>query len=164
MARTLRQHQDVGEEYLRGARHPGAAHRFPFAPEMVWAALLDGKAWTEWLDGLTDVEWTSPKPWGVGTTRTVSLKGGHKVEEIFFAWDEGERMAFNFDRSTLPVKAGVEDYRVRRAPGGSELTWSGKVSGFPLGPLVAAALTRGIRKGLPMLEALIRSQPERFGG
>ena len=164
MAKNVKQHRKVGEDYLRKAKTPGAVHRFPFPPEVVWAALLDGPAWAEWLDGITGVDWTSPKPFGIGTTRTVHLKGGQRVEEFFFAWDEGRRMAFYFDRSTLPIKAAVEDYRVRPAPGGSELIWSGRASGFPLGPIVSSALGSGIRKGLPELEALIARNPARFGG
>lgn len=162
MASTPKPHTQVGEDFLAGAKtQPLAAHRFPFPSSAVWAALLDADAWTQWLP-ITKVTWTSPKPFGVGTTRTVEV-GAQVIEEAFFAWEEGRRMAFRFERSTLPVAAAVEDYRVVDAPGGCELRWTGRASGFPLGGLVGGQLTSGIRKGLPKLEALIRDNPGRFG-
>ncbi|MBZ6378052.1 MxaD family protein [Pacificimonas flava] len=156
----MKSHEPVGEEYLAAVSSSLITHRFPFAPDLVWNALLDAKAWTEWLP-ITNVTWTSPKPFGVGTTRTVEIDK-QKVEEVFFAWEEGERMAFYFDKSTLPVKSAIEDYRVRRAPGGSELIWSGGASGFPLGWLVSKGLKKGIADGMPKLETLIANNPQRF--
>lgn len=161
MAKTPKAHTQVSEEYLSTAKQASAVHRFPFPPQMVWNALLDGPAWTEWLP-ITKVTWTSPKPFGPGTTRTVEV-GDQIIEETFFAWDEGKRMAFRFERSTLPVSAAVEDYRVMPVEGGCELRWSGKASApLFLGGIVTAQLTKGLVGGLPKLEALIASQPERF--
>lgn len=161
MAKALKAHKPVGEDYLAAAKQSSAVHRFPFPPQMVWNALLDDRAWTEWLP-ITKVTWTSPKPFGAGTTRTVEV-GDQKIEETFFAWDEGKRMAFRFERSTLPVSAAVEDYRVVPVEGGCELRWSGKASApLFLGALVTGQLTKGLVDGLPKLEALIAAQPERF--
>ena len=69
--------------------------------------LADGPAWKEWLG--IDVEWTTPEPHGVGTTRTVTT-GGQTIEEHFLSWDDGERLSFRFDRCTLPVQAFAEHY------------------------------------------------------
>ena len=161
MAKTPKQHKSVGEDYLATAKQASATHRFPFPAEMVWNALLDGDAWTQWLP-ITKVTWTSPKPFSSGTTRTVEV-GDAVIEETFFAWEEGRRMAFRFERSTLPVSAAVEDYRIVDTEGGCELRWSGKASAFfPLGFLVTAQLTKGLRNGLPEIEKLIASEPERF--
>ena len=161
MAKPLKPHKQVGEDYLATAKQSSAVHRFPFPPAMVWNALLDGPAWTEWLP-ITAVTWTSPKPFGPGTTRTVEV-GEQKVEETFFAWEDGKRMAFRFERSSLPVSAAVEDYRVVPVDGGCELRWSGKASApLILGALVTGQLTKGLKDGLPKLEALIASQPDRF--
>ena len=163
MAKAPKPHTQVGEEYLAVAKSkPAIVHRFPFPAKAVWAALLDAKAWTEWLP-ITNVTWTSQKPFGNGTTRTVAV-GSQIVEETFFAWDEGKRMAFRFERSTLPVSAAVEDYSVVEVPGGCELQWWGRASGmFPIGRLVNRQLASGIKSGLPKLEALIRDNPKRFG-
>lgn len=159
---TLRDHTSVGEDYLAGAT-ARASHAFDLPASAVWASLLDAKAWTEWLPALTKITWTSPQPFGVGTTRTVDI-GKNSVQEYFFAWDEGSRMAFSFVRSTLPVSAGIEDYRVVPTATGCELRWTGRVSAFwPLGWLITRQLRSGIAKGLPKLEALIKADPRRFG-
>ncbi|KCZ64409.1 SRPBCC family protein [Hyphomonas atlantica] len=163
MAKALKQHKAVGEDYLATVKPKlRASHAFPFPASAVWAALLDADAWTEWLP-ITKVIWTSPEPFGVGTTRTVEI-GDQRVEEVFFAWEDGMRMAFYFDKSTLPVSAAIEDYRVVATDSGCELHWAGKASAaLVLGGLVSGQLAKGIREGLPKLEALIRDNPSRFG-
>ncbi|KCZ90796.1 SRPBCC family protein [Hyphomonas johnsonii] len=163
MAKALKKHDEVGEPYLSAAKpRPAARHTFPFPASAVWAALLDADAWTEWLP-ITKVTWTSPQPFRIGTTRTVEV-GSRGIEEVFFAWQEGRRMAFRFDKSNLPLRAGVEDYVIVDAPGGCELQWTARASApFPLGWLVNRQLASGIKSGLPKLEALIASDPARFG-
>lgn len=89
--------------------------------ETLFRLLADGPTWKEWLG--IDVEWTSPKPFGVGTTRTV-VGSGQTIEETFLVWDEGRRMAFRFDRTTLPMAAFAEDYEIRPTGVGTcELHW-----------------------------------------
>ena len=161
MARAKKTHAVVGEDYLAASNHR-AGHRFDLPAGAVWAALLDGPAWTEWLP-LTKVTWTSPRPFCVGATRTVNLDET-EIDEVFFAWEEGRRMAFYFQASTLPVSAAVEDYRVVEVPGGCELQWTGRVSApLILGWLLNRRLTAMLKAGMPKLEALIKSNPKRFG-
>ena len=154
---------DVGEEYLADAsKVHKVSHDFPYPQSAVWAALLDGDTWTKWLP-ITKVEWTSAKPYQVGTTRTVWI-GDQRVDEVFFAWDEGSRMAFRFDRTTLPLKAGVEDYQVHKTETGCRLDWYFRARApFLLGPLISAQMKSGIRKGLPKLEEIIRENPGKYG-
>lgn len=163
MAKKLKQHKPVGEDYLATVgENLKVRHAFPFPPSAVWAALLDAKAWTEWL-AITKVDWTSPEPFGVGTTRTVEI-GDMVIDEVFFIWEEGRRMGFYFDKSTLPISAGVEDYHIVETPGGCELHWAGKASApLFLGGIVSKQLAKGIAEGMPKLEALIRDNPGRFG-
>lgn len=163
MAKTPKPHSKVDEAYLAGAKaRPAAVHAFPFPASAVWAALLDARAWTEWLP-ISKVTWTSPQPFGVGTTRTVEI-GEQIVEETFFGWEDGKRMAFRFERSTLPVSAAVEDYSVVETPGGCELRWTGRASApLFLGWLITRQLTASVQAGLPKLEALIAADPKRFG-
>lgn len=161
MAKPKKTHTVVGEDYLAASKHK-ASHRFGVPASAVWAALLDGPAWTEWLP-LTGVTWTSPQPFGVGTTRTVNV-GEQEIDEVFFGWEEGRRMAFYFKSSTLPVSAAAEDYRVVEVPGGCELHWTGRASApLILGWLVSRQLASSLQAGLPKLEALIKAQPARFG-
>ena len=163
MAKEPRKIEEVGEEFLAdSAKVQMLSHEFPFPPDAVWNALRDGETWTKWLP-ITEVEWTSPEPFGVGTTRTVWI-GKQIVEEVFFAWEEGRRMAFRFDRTTLPVKAFVEDYQVHETPNGCRLDWRfrGKAP-FLLGPIINGQMKSSGKKGLPVLETYIRDNPEKFG-
>ena len=39
-------------------------------PQKIFEVFEDAHAWTVWALPIKKVEWTSPKPFGVGTTRT----------------------------------------------------------------------------------------------
>src|SRR3954452_13613709 len=45
-------------------------------PEQVFEVLDDAESWPQWATAITKVTWTSPQPHGVGTTRTVNMRGG----------------------------------------------------------------------------------------
>lgn len=100
----------------------------------VWAELVsdDPLAWCSILDG---VSWTSPRPFGVGTTRSVtSMKGLNVIDERFFRWEEGRRKSFYAIRSTMPAfRRFAEDYLVE--PEGedrSRMTWTIAFEALPL--------------------------------
>lgn len=79
-------------------------------PAQIFALFEDADAWPKWYKGMDKVEWTSPKPYGVGTTRTVQL-GPLKVYEYFFRWQDNARFSFYFTGTNIPfVKALAEDY------------------------------------------------------
>lgn len=52
-------------------------------PEQIFEVFEDPDAWPQWVPPIKHVEWTSPKPFGQGTTRTVTMKGGIILEEEF---------------------------------------------------------------------------------
>lgn len=82
-------------------------------PDRIFDVFEDAHAWTVWAGPIQNVEWTSPKPFGVGTTRTVTMMGNMVGEEVFIAWERGKRMAFCFTRaSTSTIGAFAEDYQV----------------------------------------------------
>jgi hypothetical protein len=92
----------------------------------VWTELTaDGTLW--WCRILDDVSWTSPRPFGVGTTRTVSsLKGANVIKEQFFRWEEGRRKSFYVAESSAPLfKRFAEDYLVEPASESAcRFTWT----------------------------------------
>ncbi len=123
----LRQLRVVDPSFLETA--PVRDHliqTIPASAEATFRCLEDGDAWGQWLEAIQSVEWTSPRPYGIGTTRTVSVKPGGAIEEDFFAWEDGRRMAFYFVRTGLPFFAAfAEDYVL--TPQGNdrcELRWS----------------------------------------
>lgn len=82
-------------------------------PAEVFDVFLDGPSWTRWVFAITAVEWTSPSPLRVGSTRTVHMRGGLSGYEEFLAWEPGRRMAFRFNAMSKPgADAFAEDYQV----------------------------------------------------
>lgn len=94
-------------------------------PEQLWEVLTDAAAWPRWATVITGVRWTSPAPYGVGTTRTVTMRGGLVGEEEFLAWEPGKQMAFRFNRaSTRAITAFAELYEIVETADGCRLTWT----------------------------------------
>ena len=93
--------------------------------EKIFDVFEDARAWPLWALPIQRVDWTSPKPFGIGTTRTVTMMGGVVGEEEFCAWERGKRMAFYFTRTSLPdVAAFGEDYHVKDlGDGRCEVKW-----------------------------------------
>ena len=93
-------------------------------PEQLFEILADAESWPHWATVITKVVWTSPEPRGVGTTRTVSMRGNIVGDEEFIAWEPFSHMAFRFNESTSnAISAFAEDYRVVRTETGCHLTW-----------------------------------------
>jgi polyketide cyclase/dehydrase/lipid transport protein len=102
-------------------------------PEQLFEVLADADSWPRWAKVITTVTWTSPEPRGVGTTRTVYMRGGI-VGNVgappacggeFLAWEPFSHMAFRFNECSMrAVAAFAEDYRVESTPGGWRLTWT----------------------------------------
>jgi len=114
----------------------------------VWAALVaDGTL--GWCKMLTGARWTSPRPFGIGTTRTMGVAfGALVIREHFFRWEEGRRKSFYVTDANLPLfRYFAEDYLVEEtAPDACRFTWTLAGESTPIGAL-----------GAPMLGALVRS-------
>ena len=79
----------------------------------VWAELTTDNP-LGWCRIIDRIEWTSPRPFTLGTTRTVySLRGTSNFRELFFRWEEGARKSFYVLQATSPVfRSFAEDYLV----------------------------------------------------
>lgn len=86
----------------------------PVPAAVAWKILEDDHSWTVWAGVIDHVEWTSPKPFGLGTTRTVTMAKGAMVGwEQFIAWDPGKRMGFCFTEATMDgIARFAEDWHV----------------------------------------------------
>lgn len=116
---------DVDGAYLRTAPLQITADVRVAAPaSAAFRALEDARAWPRWAPVISKVTWTSPKPFGVGTTRTVQMRGGMLADELFTAWEAGRRMAFRFTRTNMPADAFAEDWLVEpRGEHACTVTW-----------------------------------------
>jgi hypothetical protein len=73
----------VDEDFVQRAKARAVAEReMAVSAEQLFAALEDGPSWSKWVPLIRDVTWTSPKPFAKGTTRTVTLVGGIRVDEV----------------------------------------------------------------------------------
>jgi hypothetical protein len=124
--------------------------------EQVWADLTadDTLSWCRLVTGVT---WTSPRPFGVGTTRTVRIGGLLAVDERYFRWDEGRHKSFHVVRANLPLFRRVaEDYVVEETgPSACRFTWTIAAEplpaarpGAPLNGLIFRGLFRDTRRYL----------------
>lgn len=119
----------------------------PLPADRVWVELTrDGTL--AWCRVISRVTWTSPRPFGVGTTRAVRLRtGALTLSEHYFHWEDGRRKSFYVTHSSLPLfRRFAEDYLVEATPGGSRLTWT-----------IAAEPLPATRPGAPVNALLMRS-------
>ncbi len=113
----------------------------------VWAELTGDDA-LHWCRALTKVQWTSPRPYEVGTTRRVHVLGLIRLDERFPVWEEGRRKAFVGVSCNLPlIKRLAEDYVVEPA-GEDRCTFTWRTALEPTGAGKA---------GMPMNKAIFRS-------
>ena len=90
----------------------------------VWAELTRD-ATLDWCRGL-EITWLSPRPFGVGTKRRARLGVLLRVQEEYFIWEEGRRMAF-FVTAVRPAayRRSAEDYAVEAlGPERCRFTWT----------------------------------------
>jgi hypothetical protein len=123
-----------------------AGFEIPRPAAAVWADLT-GDTPLHWCRILNDVSWSSPRPFGVGTTREVkALYGTDRLREHYFLWEEGRRHCFYVVETTAPIiNSLAEDYFVEpKGEDACRFTWTIAVNpsaiGRPAGPINRALL------------------------
>jgi hypothetical protein len=122
--------------------------RFAAPPERVWEQLNSDESIAAWGPAVKEVAWTSPRPFGVGTTREVAPPGLGRVRERYFRWDEERRRhSFAVYEATIPFfKRFAEDYIVEPDGADSLFTWTVAIE-------PRAALTLPFRVLAPVIKA-----------
>jgi hypothetical protein len=94
-------------------------------PERAFDIIVNGREQGRWFADFVACRWTSPEPYGLGSTREIELKL-LTVKEKFIAWERGKRLSFTFTGMTLPVvKRMVEDLRLSPiGPNKTRLVWT----------------------------------------
>jgi hypothetical protein len=106
--------EPVEESFFAAAPVRLVAHfDVPRPAAEVWGELT-GERPLHWCRILQEVRWTSPRPFGVGTTREVNaLWGTNLLRERYFRWEEGRRHSFYVVEASAPlVRSLAEDYLV----------------------------------------------------
>lgn len=137
----------------------------PFAPARVWEMLTGDDALSSWSPVITATTWTSPRPFGVGTTREVVLGGAVRLEERFYRWIENERMTFTVDAASIPgLRRFAEDLVLHPTASGTLLQWTFAIEGNsalrpllrlarPLNAAVTGSIANGITRARTTSEA-----------
>lgn len=122
----------------------------------VWAELTEDNPMAPYCRAITDITWTSPRPFGVGTTRTTRVLGGlFKLDEVYPHWEDERRKVFVGVRTIPPVMRRVaEEYLVEPVDDAScrfrwTAVWEPSVLGRPLGfvgKAVFASIARDLRR------------------
>jgi carbon monoxide dehydrogenase subunit G len=127
-------------------------------PRRVWKALCADDALVSWSPMITRVEWTSPRPFGVDTTRVVTLGGVVRLAERFYRWNVNERMTFTVDAASIPgLRRFGEDIALEKTTGGTRLTWTFALEGEtgvqqllwlldPANRILTSGIARGISR------------------
>ena len=125
MPKKLHECQKVDLDWLAGAQSRFSNDvDIALSPDELFGVLARADTWPRWAKVIKHVEYTSPEPYGVGTTRVVTMAGGMVGDEVFLAWEPGKQMAFRFENSaTKTLKAFLENYRLEPIAGGTRLTW-----------------------------------------
>ena len=114
----------------------------------VWADLTSDGA-LSWCRLIGAVRWTSPRPFGEGTTRTVRTSPGMlELKEVYFRWEEGRRKSFYVAEANAPLfRTFAEDYLVEEvSPSSCRFTWT-----------VALEVPPAARPGNPINQLIVRS-------
>ena len=126
MASSLHPCEKVGVDFV-----DTAPYRFSnsvdltITPEQLFEVMADADAWPRWAKVITRVTWTSPPPYGAGTTRTVNMRGGLVATEEFLVWEPHTTIAFRFNEaSEKTIRAFAERYDIIRTDTGCRMTWN----------------------------------------
>jgi hypothetical protein len=133
-----------------------ATFDIPRPAAQVWADLTDESP-LSWCRILRSIAWTSPRPFGVGTTRTARSIGG-VIHERFFRWEEGRRQSFYALEVSIPLfRRLAEDYLVEPTSETScRFTWT-----IAIEPKPAARLANPANRLL--LGTLFRDTRKHYG-
>jgi len=158
--------EPVGVEFINEAPYR-VVNRIdlPILSSQLFDVLTDVDAWPRWFPVITRAEWIGDAPRGVGSTRTVVMRGDVVATEQFLAWKPHSQLVFRFNECSNPnVRASAEEYRIEQTDKGCRLTWT--MAQDPVGAsrlltaLVRWFMNRNYRKALTELR---RYTAQRFG-
>jgi uncharacterized protein YndB with AHSA1/START domain len=133
-------------------------------PAEVFAIFEDGDTWPKWFSSMNKVAWTSKKPHGVGSERTVWMTPV-TLDEHFFAWEKDRRLSFYLTGHSRPLAhALAEDYLLEEIePGKTRFTYIVAMEprllvrmGGPLSRAYFGSMLRNACKGLQRYVAKAR--------
>jgi hypothetical protein len=148
---------ETDETFLRDAKRRVVVDVTVARPATaVWAELTEDDPMSSYCRAISSITWTSPRPFGPGTTRTTRVLGGLiRIDERYPTWDEGRRKVFVGVRTMPPTLRRLsEEYLVEPVDEHScrfrwTAAWEPSLLGLPIVPvghLVFASIARDVRR------------------
>lgn len=104
----------VDERLIETAKACAVVEReMALSAEQLFDTLVDGPSWKKWTGIIQEVIWTSPEPFAIGTTRTLKIMGGVRLDEVFWRWEPNRRMSFSINAASIGwLRALSEVYEI----------------------------------------------------
>jgi len=100
----------VGMEFLEKAPYLFKYQvRISASAEQVFEVLEDWENWPNWYKAVGKITPTCEKPYGLGSTRITSMKGGIAADETFFIWEKNRRKAFYTTGTNIPCASALAE-------------------------------------------------------
>ena len=126
-------------------------------PESIWSYLLDVSNDVHWRDGMTNAEWTSQPPYGIGST------GEHTHKDIgILKWkvcsiEDGS--SFEFMHTAGGLKGSIAFFQVEAENNGSRVKVQMKMSGPIIMRImilfIGSTMRKSVRGDLQKLKKLL---------
>ena len=98
----------VDESFLASARTRASAEReLAVSAAQLFACFEDNASWGQWVPVIRHATWTSQPPVRLGSTRTVGIIGGVRLDEVFWAWQPEQRIGFRVTASSTRMIAAL---------------------------------------------------------
>jgi hypothetical protein len=89
-------------------------------PVTIWNFWIDDANDDEWRDGITKAKWTSPPPYGIGSTGEHYQKNSGAVNREIISFEDGR--SFEFIRTEGKLKGSIAVFQVKPENRGSRVT------------------------------------------
>jgi len=128
-------------------------------PESIWNFWIDVTNDVQWRDGMTQAEWTSPPPYGIGSTGKHTHKDVGVMDWEITKLEDGS--SFEFIHTVGALKGSIAIFQVEPETNGSRVNVQMRMSG----PLfmrfmmffMGGKMRKGVRGDLQKLKELMEA-------
>jgi len=129
-------------------------------PETIWNFWIDVTNDVQWRDGITKAKWTSPPPYGIGSTGEHYHKDLGATNWEITSFEDGR--CFEFIHTEGKLKGSIAVFQVEPENRGSRVTVNLKIT-VPffirfMMLFVGNIMSKGIQADLQMLKELMEKQ------
>jgi hypothetical protein len=115
-------------------------------PGIIWNYLMDVSNDVDWRNGITKAEWTSPPPYGLGSTGEHTHKDMGILTWRITSFHDGS--SFEFLHTSGGLKGSIANFRVEPEDNGSRIRVQMRVTGSPIMRLMLFLMGDTMRKGV----------------